>query len=140
MNLLAVTIVLPLAGFLLTLAIPKSKPQAIRMFALMVSLGIFFQSLQLIGQVMGHPGGFVFEMDKPWIDTPRIHFHIAIDGVSLWLVILSTLLTPICVLISWKYIQKNVKQFYAFLLLLLCIVFVSVMMRLFRVSLAEIAK
>jgi NADH-quinone oxidoreductase subunit M len=118
MNLLAVTIFLPLVGFLLTLAIPKSKPQAIRMFALLVSLGIFIQSLQLIGHVMGHPGGFALEMDKAWIDTPRIHFHIAIDGVSLWLVILSTLLTPICVLISWKYIQKNVKQFYAFLLLL----------------------
>src|SRR6202040_2204686 len=40
------------------------------------------------------------------------------DGISLWLVILSTLLTPLCVLVSWNYIQKHVKQFFAFLLLL----------------------
>ena len=58
-----------------------------------------------------------FTLDLPWISTPDIHFHIAADGVSLWLALLSTFLTPICVLISWN-IQKSVKEFYAFLLLL----------------------
>jgi len=43
---------------------------------------------------------------------------VALDGISLWLVILATLLTPICVLVSWKHIDKRVKEFYAFLLLL----------------------
>jgi NADH-quinone oxidoreductase subunit M len=118
MNWLAVTIFLPLVGFLLTLLIPKSKPEAIRWFTLLVSLGTFIRSLQLIGDVLGHPGGFALELDTPWIASPRIHFHIAIDGVSLWLVILATLLTPICILISWRSIQKRVKEFYAFLLLL----------------------
>ena len=54
----------------------------------------------------------------PWIATPNIHFAISVDGVSLWLMLLSTLLTPICVLISWRSIQKRVKEFFAFLLLL----------------------
>jgi len=118
MNHLAVVIFLPLVAFLITLLIPKSQVQAIRMFTLLASIGIFIASLGLIGEVTGHPGGFVFQLDKPWIESPNIHFHIAIDGVSLWLVILSTLLTPICVLISWRSIQKHIKQFYALLLLL----------------------
>jgi NADH-quinone oxidoreductase subunit M len=42
----------------------------------------------------------------------------ALDGLSLWLVILSTLLTPLCVLVSWKYIKHRVKEYFAFLLLL----------------------
>ena len=54
----------------------------------------------------------------PWIDSPDIHYHVGIDGISLWLVLLSTFLTPICVLISWRSIQKRVKEFFAFLLLL----------------------
>jgi len=41
----------------------------------------------------------------PWIATPDIHYHVAVDGVSLWLVLLSTFLTPICVLVSWRSIQ-----------------------------------
>ena len=50
------------------------------------------------------------------IRTSTIAF--GIDGVSLWLILLSTFLTPICVLISWNYIQQRQKEFYAFLLLL----------------------
>src|SRR5260370_19741320 len=47
-----------------------------------------------------------------------IRYHVGLDGMSLWLVILTTLLTPICVLVSWKHIDKRVKEFFAFLLLL----------------------
>jgi len=57
-------------------------------------------------------------LDVPWIATPDIHYHVAVDGVSLWLVLLSTFLTPICVLISWRSVRSRVKEFFAFLLLL----------------------
>ena len=50
--------------------------------------------------------------------SPNIHYHVSVDGLSLWLIILSTFLTPICVLISWKSIQTRSKEFFAFLLLL----------------------
>src|SRR6185312_12851911 len=53
-----------------------------------------------------------------WISSPEIHFSIAADGVSLWLVLLTTLLTPICALISWQSIHDRAKEFFAFLLLL----------------------
>ena len=54
----------------------------------------------------------------PWIASPNIHFAISANGISLWLVMLSTFLTPLCVLISWNSIQDRVKEFFAFLLLL----------------------
>ena len=119
MNLLQIVIFLPLAGFLLTMLFPKEKQDAIRWFALILSLITFVLSLGLIGPFwFNNPGGYVFQTDVPWIETPAIRYHVAVDGLSLWLVILSTLLTPICVLISWRYISKRVKEFFAFLLLL----------------------
>ena len=88
------------------------------MWALAVSLATFVASLGLLAWFDRGVAGEQFTVDVPWISSPDIHFHIAADGVSLWLVLLSTFLTPICVLISWRSIQKRVKEFYAFLLLL----------------------
>lgn len=119
MNLLNLVIFLPLIGFLIGIFLPKEKVQFIKVYTLVVSLVIFVLSLGLIGPWwFANPGGFTFDTNIPWIDTPPIHYHVAIDGVSLWLVILTTLLTPLCVLLSWNYIDKRHKEFYAFLLLL----------------------
>jgi NADH-quinone oxidoreductase subunit M len=118
MNLLTLVLILPLAGFLAALAIPRSSPQASRNWALGVSLATFVASLGLAVWFDRGIAGEQFTLDLPWISTPDIHFHIAIDGISLWLILLSTLLTPLCVLISWRSIQNRVKEFYAFLLLL----------------------
>jgi NADH-quinone oxidoreductase subunit M len=63
-------------------------------------------------------GGPQFVTNVPWIASPNIHYHVSVDGLSMWLIVLSTFLTPICVLISWKYVQNRVKEYYAFLLLL----------------------
>jgi NADH-quinone oxidoreductase subunit M len=119
MSVLSTVIFLPLIGFLVALLMPKENAGASRFWALAISLVTFLVSLGLIGPVWsGGAGKFVLETDVPWIDSPAIRYHVALDGVSLWLVILSTLLTPICVLISWRYIEKHVKAFYALLLLL----------------------
>ena len=117
MTLLDVVIFLPLVAFLIVLALPKDNLEAIRRFSLGASIVIFLLSLGLIVPYWFQAQSkFVFETDLPWIDSPAIRYHVAIDGISLWLVILSTLLTPICVLVSWRSIQKHVKQFFAFLL------------------------
>jgi NADH-quinone oxidoreductase subunit M len=118
MNLLLPVLLLPLVGFLAAIAIPRRFPQNSRLWALVVSLATFVQSLILLGSFNRSLGGNQFTFDLPWIASPEIHFHIAADGVSLWLVLLSTFLTPICVLISWRSIQNRAKEFYAFLLLL----------------------
>ncbi len=107
MNLLNLTLALPLAGFALVLFVPE---RAIRAFALAWSLIVFAASLPLV-----ITGGVC---DVPWMVSPSIRYHVAIDGVSLWLVLLTTFLTPICVLISWRHIHSRVREFHAMLLLL----------------------
>jgi NADH-quinone oxidoreductase subunit M len=118
MNLLTVVLALPLASFLIALLLPRSSPQASRLWALVSSLATFAASLGLLAWFDRGSSGEQFLLDVPWIASPNIHFSISANGISLWLVILSTFLTPLCVLISWNSIQARVKEFFAFLLLL----------------------
>jgi NADH-quinone oxidoreductase subunit M len=119
MTLLTAVIFLPLLAFLIMLALPKENHNAIRMFSLVASIVIFLVSLGLIGPVLSTAAGkFALDTNQMWIETPAISYHVGLDGISLWLVLLSTLLTPLCVLVSWKSIDKHIKQFFAFLLLL----------------------
>ena len=119
MNLLTVVLALPLAAFLIALAIPRSSSaRTSRLWALIGSLGIFAASLGLLAWFDRTAAGEQFLVDVPWIGTPNIHFAVSVNGVSLWLVLLSTFLTPLCVLISWNSIKDRCKEFYAFLLLL----------------------
>jgi len=119
MTLLDAVIFLPLVAFLLILFFPKTSVEGIRRFSLFASTVIFVLSLGLIGPYwFNTPGRWTFVTDLPWISSPAIRYHVGLDGISLWLVILATLLTPICVLVSWKHIDKRVKEFFAFLLLL----------------------
>jgi NADH-quinone oxidoreductase subunit M len=118
MNLLDLVIALPGIGFLLTLALPRKQEQAVRMFTLGVSLVTFVLSLGLAtGYHMGQ-GGQQFVTDTIWIANPEIHWHVGIDGLSIWLIILNTLLTPFAILVSWTSVKDRVKEFFAFLLLL----------------------
>jgi len=118
MTLLTAVLFLPLVGFLMALLLPRSSPQASRIWALLISIITFAASLSLLPWFDRGASGEQLSLDVPWIATPEIHFAISVNGVSLWLVILSTFLTPICVLISWNYIARRVKEFYAFLILL----------------------
>jgi len=118
MNLLTVVLLLPLAGFLLAMTIPRSAPQASRNFGIALALVTFLASLGLLLWFDRGVAGEQFTVDLPWISTPEIHFHIGVDGISLWLILLSTFLTPICMLVSWRAVQDRVKEFFAFLLLL----------------------
>jgi NADH-quinone oxidoreductase subunit M len=119
MTLLDAVIFLPLVAFFFILLIPKDNLDSIRRFSLVASTAVFLASLGLIAPYwFANPGKFVFETDLPWINSPAIRYHVAIDGISLWLVLLTTLLTPLCVLVSWRSVQKRVKEFFAFLLLL----------------------
>ncbi len=133
--LLNALIFLPLVGFIVALLLPKGG-ETVKRFSLAFSVVIFLQSLSLLGPVLDNPGAMSFETNISWITTPKIQYHVGMDGVSLWLVLLTTFLTPIAMLISWKYIDTRVEQFFAFLLLLefgLVGVFVSLDFFLFYV-------
>src|SRR5579863_2842052 len=137
MSTLDVVLFLPLVGFLLLLFIPRESPDTSRWAALAISIGVFVVSLGLLAPYwFANPTGYTFSTNVSWINYPPIHYHVGLDGLSLWLVLLSTLLTPIAVVISWKHIDHRVKEFFAFLILLefgLIGVFVSIDLFLFYV-------
>jgi NADH-quinone oxidoreductase subunit M len=117
-NLLDLLIAIPGIGFILTLLIPRKQDYAIRMWTLATSLLTFVLSLGLATGYQSGQAGQQFVTDRVWIANPEIHWHVGIDGISLWLIILSTFLTPIAILISWSYIKDRGKEFFAFLILL----------------------
>ena len=116
-NMLTLVTFVPLAGALLLVVFPR-RDREIRIFALVMSLLAFLLSLHL--PVHFHRGQteFQYEVNKAWISSPNIHYHMGIDGISLWLVVLTTFLTPLCVLISWKSVHDRVKEFFILLLIL----------------------
>ncbi|MEO8129471.1 MAG: NADH-quinone oxidoreductase subunit M [Bryobacteraceae bacterium] len=126
MNLLDILIAIPFIGFAAVMLMPKSNPGAAKMFALVVALAVFLGSLALIGPVVASKGDYQFVTNVSWIQAPGllpgegIKYHTGMDGISLWLVLLSTLLTPIAMLISWNSVTDRQKEFFAFLLLLEC--------------------
>ena len=107
----------PLAGGLLLLLLPR-RDRDIRIFALVISLLTFVLSLHLPFYFLRGQTDFQYQVDRQWVSTPNIHYHMGIDGFSMWLVVLTTFLTPLCVLISWKSIHDRVKEFFILLLIL----------------------
>src|SRR5207245_10247637 len=108
---------IPLAGAALLLFVPN-RERDIRVFSLVISLLAFVLSLHLPVHLQRAQAGFQYEVNVPWIPTPNIHYHMGVDGISAWLVVLTTFLTPLCVLISWKSIHERVKEFFILLLVL----------------------
>ncbi|HZZ14503.1 MAG TPA: NADH-quinone oxidoreductase subunit M [Candidatus Sulfotelmatobacter sp.] len=108
---------LPLAGGLLLMMFPR-RDRDIRIFALVISLLTFAVSLHLPVHFQRSHTDFQYQIDLQWVTTPNIHYHMGIDGISLWLVVLTTFLTPLCVLISWTSIHERAKEFFILLLVL----------------------
>ena len=108
---------IPAAGGILLLLFPR-RHRDIRIFALIVSMLTFGLSLHLVANFHRKQTEFHYLIDRQWISTPNIHYHMGVDGISMWLVLLTTFLTPLCALISWKSIQERVKEFFILLLIL----------------------
>ncbi len=116
--LLAIVILLPAAGALALLAVPRDQEETIRRLAMVVALVTFFLSLGLLWGFQENAGGWQFEFDVQWISKPDIHFHVGMDGISLWLILLTTFLVPVALLASWNAIHEHVKAFFLFFLAL----------------------
>ncbi|MGI8960299.1 MAG: complex I subunit 4 family protein [Bryobacteraceae bacterium] len=118
MNLLAITLTLPLLGFFIILLLPRNS-KASSTVALSITAITFLISLGLIAPVVANPGQFTSILDSRWVDSPglQIHLHLSIDGINLWLVLLTTLLLPMGVWISQTMIQERQRNFFALLLL-----------------------
>jgi NADH-quinone oxidoreductase subunit M len=125
--LLSILIFLPAIGALALLFLRSNDHQWIRRLAFAVSLAEFILSLWwlLRGVPLGS-SGYQLQEFHPWIalgahgseSQTYINYHLGVDGISLFLVILTTFLTVVSILCSWTSIQKRVKEFFIALLLL----------------------
>ncbi len=120
-NLITILILLPVVGAVLTLAHQMfwKKEGQLKWVTLFFTLLNFLVSLLLLadkGAVSA--SGFLFEKNVPWIKSINTNYHVGVDGLSLWLVILTTFIMPIAVISAWHAVEKKRTAFYIFLLLL----------------------
>jgi NADH-quinone oxidoreductase subunit M len=115
-SILTLVTFVPAIGALLLMLMPRND-RALRWAALIISIATFVLSLFLPIYYDYGATGFQFETNHNWIGQ-TIHYHMGADGISMWLVLLTTLLVPVSVLVSWKSIHDRVKEFFVLLLLL----------------------
>jgi NADH-quinone oxidoreductase subunit M len=119
--LLTTLILLPVAGavaLVLYSVLAKGREEHFRWLALIVTVATFALSLLMLAGVGLSGAEFRFEENVSWIGSINARYHVGVDGVSLWLVLLTTLLMPIAVLSSWTAIRKRQLTYYVFLLIL----------------------
>jgi NADH-quinone oxidoreductase subunit M len=116
-NLLSLLILLPAAGALLIAILPRSAERLSKLLGLLVSTAVFLLSLSLVRDFQPI-APMQFAESRTWLPAYGISYKLGIDGLSLWLVMLTTFLTPLCLLGSWSSIERRVKEFNVFMLLL----------------------
>jgi NADH-quinone oxidoreductase subunit M len=117
-HLLTVLTFFPAIGALALMILRGDDHAWIRRMALVVGTFEFLLSLLLIPGVPLGSSGYRLELNIPWISSPAIHYHMGVDGLSVFLVILTTFLTPISILASWNSVHHRVKEFFVMLLML----------------------
>jgi NADH-quinone oxidoreductase subunit M len=109
-------ILVPLAGAVLIALVPD-RAKLPNWIALLTSLVSFALTLHLPAHFVLGQSGFQFVINTPWIENPAIFYHVGVDGLSLWLVVLTGLLAPIGVIASWNAITERRKIFFVLFLL-----------------------
>jgi NADH-quinone oxidoreductase subunit M len=116
--LLSAVIFLPLAGALLLMLLPRQKALFIKVSALIWTLLEFALSLPLFFNFNEKTPGMQFVERREWFPEWGISYLLGIDGISMLLVMLTTFLTVLCVLCSWRGIEEKIKEYYVIFLLL----------------------
>ena len=117
-QLLTVLIFFPALGALALMILRADDHAWIRRMALVVGTFEFLLSLLLIPGLPLGSTGYKLELNIPWITSPQIHYHVGVDGLSVFLIILTTFLTPVSILASWNSVHHRVKEFFVMLLML----------------------
>jgi hypothetical protein len=117
-NLLKFLLVSPLIGIFILVFIPANKTNLIKNIALNFSILPFFGFLLVWAFFKKSIAQFQFVNKLIWIPYVNLNIVIGIDGISLFFLLLTTLLIPICILISWSSIKKNLKYYLVSFLLL----------------------
>jgi len=117
-SLLTSLILIPTVGALALLVLRGDDHKFIKGLALGVSLFEFGFSLLLLRKMDFSLTGYQLEENFHWISAPPINYHLGVDGLSVFLVILTTFLTAISVIASWNSIHERIKEFFVMLLML----------------------
>ncbi len=115
---LSFLLLVPFLGGLIVLFFNSKNGKAIRIFGLVVSIVTFIVSLIVLSEFNSSDSGFQLIHQFSWIENLHISYKVGIDGISLILILLTTFLTPLTLLSSWKSIDKKVKEFTFFMLML----------------------
>jgi NADH-quinone oxidoreductase subunit M len=117
-HILTILLLTPLVGAIVLACLPE-RGKLQQWAALAVTLLTFAESLHLPWHYAraAAAGNFRFVQDLPWIAAPAIRYHLGVDGLGMWLVVLTTFLAPLGVLASWNAIATRTKLFYTLFLL-----------------------
>ena len=108
-NLLVYLMILPLAGSLIIYFIPSDNTELIRKTGFEISCVIFVLSFYLWSVFKDKTGSFQLTDNNLWYET--VNLNLGIDGISLFFILLTTMLTTLCLLVSWDSIQVNLKKY-----------------------------
>lgn len=117
-NLIILTLIFPIFGIFFLLFIPSHEEKLLKSFALKFSCLPFLSALILLSIFQKSTGSFQFVISFFWLPTLNLNFTLGIDGISIFFLLLTTLLIPICLLASWNSITVNLKEFLINFLLL----------------------
>ncbi len=110
-HLLTITVFLPLLGLVILAVGGRSlSDPAARWVALGIALATFIVSLVVLGRFDGADPAYQMVERASWVPSLGLSYLVGIDGISLWMVLLSTFLFPVAILASWK-IEKDVKLY-----------------------------
>jgi NADH-quinone oxidoreductase subunit M len=117
-HLLTITLLLPLAGAIALLLVSKiASDRDARIVALLAALITFAVSLLILRDFTTSRAGYQLTEQAAWVPSLGLNYIVAVDGISLWLVLLTTFLFPIAILASWK-IETNVARYMITMLVL----------------------
>jgi NADH-quinone oxidoreductase subunit M len=111
--LISITIFLPLLGMFIIFLIKEDDSSAnnIKWAALWTSIGTFILSCIIWLQFDNNFSGYQMIEKHQWFDDFNIYYHVGVDGISLFMILLSTFLTPFCILASWVNIKTKIKEY-----------------------------
>jgi NADH-quinone oxidoreductase subunit M len=111
MAILSTVLWIPIAAAVLLAFFPRTAVQAMKGFALVASIATFVISVGVVTRFEEGNPGFQLVEQKAWIPQWGITYSLGVDGISLWLLLLTTLLTPVVLLSSWNAIHKHPKEY-----------------------------
>lgn len=119
MGMLTIMTLFPLLGAVVLMFVPSKDDENIRRAALFFTVVPLILSLIVLAKF--NPGTHEFQMQEvaAWIPSMNVTFHLGIDGISMPLLVLTTLLSTLCILASWG-ITKRVREYFVFFLILEC--------------------